>query len=141
MCLKVAILFSVPGEPVALGRARFSTVGGFARTYTPKESREYKQWVSTHAKRAFSWEPIANAVKLEVDIYKSIPKSFSKKKRAEAIRGERLPTGKPDTDNYLKGIKDALNGICYVDDAQVVVETVRKFYSDEPRAEIRVWEV
>nr|WP_238554466.1 RusA family crossover junction endodeoxyribonuclease [Geomicrobium sp. JCM 19038] len=76
-----------------------------------------------------------------VDIYRQIPKSLAKYKRALAIEGKLRPITKPDVDNYVKGIKDGLSGIIWQDDKQVVDLTVRKWYSDEPRAEVRVKEI
>ena len=51
-------------------------------------------------------------------------------------RGLIFPTKKPDTDNIAKAILDALNGLAYYDDAQVVNLEVQKRYSNEPRAEV-----
>ena len=51
-------------------------------------------------------------------------------------RGLILPTKKPDADNIAKAILDALNGLAYYDDAQVVHLEVQKRYSNEPRAEV-----
>jgi Holliday junction resolvase RusA-like endonuclease len=139
--MKITILFTVPGEPVAQGRPRFANRGSFVSVYDPKPSKDYKKYVALHARQAYAWSPIRGAVKMSVDVYKKMPKSFTKKQKEQALSGELLPIVKPDTDNYVKGIKDALNGICYMDDAQVVDESVRKFYSDEPRVEIGIWEV
>ena len=48
------------------------------------------------------------------------------------------PTRKPDFDNIGKIICDALNGIAYRDDAQIVDALVRKFYSDTPRVIVEI---
>ena len=48
------------------------------------------------------------------------------------------PTRKPDFDNIGKVICDALNGIAYRDDAQIVDALVRKFYSDTPRVIVEI---
>lgn len=64
--------------------------------------------------------------------YLSIPKSVSKKKRTAMLEGLIRPTKKPDHDNIGKIVCDALNGIAYRDDAQIVDSLVRKFYSDKP---------
>lgn len=77
---------------------------------------------------------------MTVDIYRGIPKSWSKTKQEQAERGIIKPTLKPDVDNYVKGIKDALNGIAYVDDSQVTVLLISKFYAREPRVEVKVEE-
>ena len=75
-------------------------------------------------------------LRAEIIAYFPIPKSTSKKKRDEMERGLILPTKKPDTDNIAKAILDALNGLAYYDDAQVVHLEVQKRYSNEPRAEV-----
>jgi Holliday junction resolvase RusA-like endonuclease len=75
---------------------------------------------------------------LFVDIYRPIPKSLSKKKRLEAIARTLRPTKKPDLDNLVKGIKDRMNKVFWHDDAQIVDMTVRKFYSENPRAVVKV---
>ena len=57
------------------------------------------------------------------------------------LLGELLPTVKSDLDNCLKSIMDALNGVAYEDDKQVVMATINKWYSEEPKAEIIIREV
>lgn len=78
---------------------------------------------------------------MKVDIIRAIPKSFSKKKRVEALDGLLRPVSKPDTDNYVKAIADALNGVCYVDDSQVVSVVANKWYGLNPRIEVVVEEL
>jgi Holliday junction resolvase RusA-like endonuclease len=46
------------------------------------------------------------------------------------------PTKKPDADNILKAVLDALNGLAYNDDSQIVSARIEKLYSDNPRVEI-----
>jgi Holliday junction resolvase RusA-like endonuclease len=132
------IQFTVYGEPVAQGRPKFSTVGGFPRAYDPAKSRDYKDYVrlaaSKHAPAALLEGPLGIAV----TAFRSTPKSFSQKKAAAAERGDILPVTKPDADNYLKGVKDALKGIIWKDDSQVVDAFVRKRYSARPRIEVKI---
>ena len=131
-------------EPVAQGRPRFSTAGGYARAYDPAKSRNYKQLLSLSAEEQLRQQGGAmldEPIFLSVRVYRSIPKSFSKKKQAQAERGELRPITKPDIDNYVKGIKDALNGICWRDDSLIIgyVEPFGKFYSSQPRIEVDVY--
>jgi Holliday junction resolvase RusA-like endonuclease len=45
---------------------------------------------------------------------------------------------KPDCSNLLRAVEDALKGVVYRDDSQLVDVVVRKRYSDAPGVEIRV---
>jgi Holliday junction resolvase RusA-like endonuclease len=63
-----------------------------------------------------------------------IPKSTSKKNRALMLEDKLLPTKKPDSDNIAKVICDALNGVAYGDDTQIVKLVVNKRYTaEEPK--------
>lgn len=84
--------------------------------------------------------PIEGPVALLVHAYKAIPVSWSKTDKAKALAGALLPTSKPDGDNYLKMVQDALNEIVWKDDSQVVDARVIKLYSDEPALRIEVRE-
>ena len=81
---------------------------------------------------------IESEIRLFLDIYRPIPKSISKNKREDAISGVLRPTKKPDLDNLVKGIKDGLSKVIWHDDAQILEMNVRKFYSENPRAVVKV---
>lgn len=66
------------------------------------------------------------------------PKSMSRKRQYQALMGEVRPTTKPDLDNLLKSVKDALNGVAYVDDSQIVTITAEKAYGEQPKTIIQV---
>lgn len=140
----MTIEFCVPGEPVGKGRPRFSRDG---HAYTPKKTSQYEDLVracymkrkceAVSGKESAFWEKGA-PVRMTVNSYYTIPKSASKKAREGMIAGEILPSKKPDCDNVLKAIADALNGIAYEDDAQIVECEVTKRYSDSPRVEVTI---
>lgn len=54
------------------------------------------------------------------------------------LDGQIRPTKKPDSDNILKAVADALNQVAYRDDKQIVDTQVRKFYSETPRTVISI---
>lgn len=123
--------FTIPGKAVAKQSFRYTRDGC---KYTDKEVKGYANWVRLcfkcaypeHLPSMFFEKPL----KVHIQAFFEIPKSYSKKKRELAIAGKIRPTVKPDTDNISKNIKDALNGIAYPDDKQVVSETIEKFYDD-----------
>lgn len=132
----MTVEFVVDGEPIAKGRPRFTMTG---RAYTPKRTHDYEKKV----KESYNGEMFPEDIPLEVhiDAYFQIPKSVSKKRHEEMRRGSIRPMKKPDADNIAKSICDALNGAAYADDKQVIRLVVDKWYSDVPRAEVKITEV
>lgn len=136
------IEFTIYGEPVAQGRPRAGkTFDGRPIVYDPAKSRDYKQYVRLAAMEHKPEKPLKGELEIEIDVYRAIPKSMPKYKRALALSGKFRPTTKPDVDNYAKSIKDGLSGIIWLDDKQVVSLTIRKWYSDTPRVELKIREL
>ncbi|GAB7387395.1 RusA family crossover junction endodeoxyribonuclease [Bacillaceae bacterium] len=135
------IQFTVYGEPVAQGRPRATSVNGYVRMYDPRKSRDYKDYVRLVASEHAPDKLIEGPIALWVRVYRPIPKDMSKKRRALAEQGKLRPTKKPDVDNYLKSIKDALKNVIWKDDSQVVRVIIDKFYSEKPRVEISIEEI
>ena len=129
---------TIEGKPEPQLRPRATRIGNSIRLYDPKTTTNYKNHVKLSAKQQWKGKPLECPLVVELDIYRQIPKSTSKKRRK--LMNERVirPTVKPDLSNYVKGIEDALSGIVYKDDSQIVDLIARKFYSDNPRVEIRV---
>ncbi|MFP3420680.1 RusA family crossover junction endodeoxyribonuclease, partial [Bacillus sp. SIMBA_154] len=92
------IAFTIYAEPVAQGRPRATTVNGMTRLYDPKKSRDFKSYVKLAASDHRPDQLLTGPLELKVKVYKSLLKSFSKKKAAEAERGELRPAKKPDVD-------------------------------------------
>ena len=181
------IEFTVPGVPVAKGRPKFSTRGGYAQAYTPSKTTKaeqhvaitfldgncaFSQLVDEHTKtilprrvldryksivqngeraqqttesgtnvgrdteRAAAIRDAGRTFGIAVTLrfWCAIPSGLSKRKR-EALNGQ-LCLKKPDIDNYVKLVLDALNGIAWEDDNAVASIAASKGYSFEPRTEV-----
>lgn len=131
----------VPGKPVPQGRPRFTRKGNFVSTYDPKPSADYKKRVKRFASKIQIDDLLSGELEVEVLIFKETLKSFNKTKQIDAEARILRPITKPDADNYAKGILDALKGIVWKDDGQVVDLIARKYYSAEPRVEIYIREL
>lgn len=128
--------FSIPGMPVAWARAGKAR-GGFS--YTPAKQRNYGEIVRFAASAAMAGRaPAEGEVELIVSVRLPIPASWSRKKQAEAAVGRIRPGKKPDWDNAGKIISDAMNGIVYRDDAQIVEARISKHYDTHPRVDVLV---
>jgi Holliday junction resolvase RusA-like endonuclease len=134
------IKFTVYGDPIAQGRPKFTTVSGHAKAYDPKKSRSYKSIVYGEALKVKPAVPFEKPLEVTIKIFRFIPKSFSQKKRKLAENCVIRPTTKPDVSNVCKSIEDALNGLIWKDDSQIVHLVVQKFYGEVPRVEIEVSE-
>ena len=135
------IHFTVEGAPKAKARHRSYINDGRINTYTPMTTSAWEQYIKLvagpHAPRNLFEGPIS----LQCIFYMPIPKSWSKKKQHQASIHSIQPTVKPDVDNMLKLVKDALNGVIWKDDKQVVHVNARKLYSQDPRTEIFIEEI
>lgn len=127
------IRFFVPGKPQGKGRPRAAKRGKFVRMYTPEATVNYESTVRLFASQAMAGRPpMTGPMMVVMSIMLPIPASWSKRKRAQAIAGQVLPTTKPDTDNVIKAVYDAINGVVWVDDVQVVDEHTTKRYGVQP---------
>ena len=109
-------------------RPRFNTKTG--RAFTSNQTINYENWI----KQCYieqSNKLLQGPIRARIEIYYSVPKSYSKRK-IEAIKNyEDYPMKKPDCDNVVKIVLDSLNKIAYDDDKQVVELTVLKRWTFE----------
>jgi Holliday junction resolvase RusA-like endonuclease len=133
----------VYGAPVPKGRPRLSTINGQARAFTPSKTRRYEDLIRLEAGRVMEGrDQLQGPSWVRILAYMQTPQAIAKHKSKgpAAEAGELRPTTKPDVDNFAKVI-DALNGIVWRDDSQVVELTVSKFYSTRPRLEVTASEL
>lgn len=135
------ICFTVNGAPKGKGRPRFARSGNRIITYTPPETVDYENVVKAAAMQAMRGrKPVDMPCEVRIMAVFPIPKSWSAAKKSQARLERILPAKKPDADNIIKIICDALNGIAWRDDSQVVRAFVSKCYDDKPRVEVTVME-
>lgn len=127
----------IPCTPVAKGRPRLSKWG----TYTPKKTADYEayvqeMWMQQHGNKQPSQKPLQADITFEFEP----PKSYAKTMRKRCI-DEIWHVKKPDADNLIKAVTDALNGLAYVDDSQIVYMVVQKRYGEKARTVIEFTEL
>lgn len=130
---------TIYGTPIAQPRARATVFAGHARLYTPKHAvSEFKAAIRQEAGGMFS-EPLSGPIGVSVECVFPRPKSMVWKTRPMP-RAHHLK--KPDVDNVLKAILDALKSIAWRDDTQVVVCSITKCIGagdEQPRTEVQLW--
>lgn len=128
-------VFVVYGSPVAQGRPRFFRRGNFVGAYDPDKSRDWKRTVMAQALEQLGGQAEIHDGPLTLKLFFHLPRPKSLPKKVQHH------IKKPDADNLAKAIKDALRGVVYRDDSQIVALEVRKAYGDPPRVLIGVEEI
>jgi len=148
----VRLEFRIPGEGVPKLRARHAQIRGRSMAFTPKKVVDFENRVrlcADEAVRQFHAEQLAQgrterswpteaAVRVLITSYRLVPASFSHARRAAALAGLIFPTSRPDRSNLAKTVEDGLEGIVYVNDAQIVDGRDVKMYGEEAFTQVEV---
>jgi len=132
------MIIIVKGDPK--GKARPRVTRGGQHTYTPGATKDYEKLIQVSFRQQ-NGQKKEGYLSAGIKAYFKIPKSYSKKKRQDALDNKIMPDKKPDIDNIAKCILDALNGLAYEDDKQIVYLVISKWYSEEPRVEVNISEL
>ena len=144
------ITLKIPGVPIAKARPRFSRLKnrsddqkpGGVRTYNPKENeeRDFANQALEQIRQQGYMSVIAKGMPLRVScwFYMPIPASSTKKFRVRCLTETVYHVKKPDADNLVKLVKDALNRVAWHDDSQVAIVRGMKIYGAEPRTVVLI---
>jgi Holliday junction resolvase RusA-like endonuclease len=134
------IYLTIDGRPTGKGRPRLGKSG---RVYTPKDTKLAETvvidaWVNAGSPRCED-----GPLRMEVELVVARPKGHYKRDGQLSAEGLRhpLPRRKPDVDNALKLVMDALNGRAYRDDVDIVDARVIRRWADQrfESTTVRVW--
>lgn len=106
---------TVFGEVLGKPRPRVTRHGA----YTPRKFVDYEERIADEFRKQLP-KPLEGAVSLKLTVQRELPKSRPKKTASEP------DTFRPDLDNILKLVMDALNGVAYLDDKQVTSAQAEK---------------
>ena len=127
------IKFVIPGPAQAKQRPRVNRNTG--RVYTPSATHKYEKLV----KESYGDNPCFEDQFISIKIlFKfEVPKSYSKKKRSEALAGNLRPT-KADIDNYIKSVLDGLNKVAFLDDRYIFSIEASKIFAEEAETIVEI---
>lgn len=141
-----SLTFHIDCDPRGQGRPRFRVLAGHVHPYKAAEDVAWEKAI----RQAFVDEALTDKhwpmrsekpVGVYVRAIQPVAASMSKKRREQILNYEIIPTKKPDLDNIVKSVLDALNKIAWKDDTQVVSITAAKLHGERPGLTVRVWEV
>lgn len=122
------IRFIVTGKPIGKQRPRFTKAG---RCYTPNETKDYENRIRQAYITASNNFKFENGVQIVVRAYY---------RKAKSNKSDFVNI-KPDIDNVIKSVLDALNGIAYDDDKQICSVIGHKAWAkSEPFIEVEIYE-
>lgn len=125
----------IPGEPVAKERPRRDKKGNF---YTPKKTQVFEQVCSLAYGNKHFFE--GNKLKVSILFKFKIPKSYTKRDKEKALRGEIRPS-KKDLDNCIKAVLDGLNGKAWKDDRYIHELLASKIFADKSEIIVEIEEI
>lgn len=130
------IEFWVDGIPQTKGSTRAFMLKGKRFPIVTNDNPKNKAWarrVTIAARNAMSigdFEKIEGPVKLHLTFFVSQPKR---------VKHSLAPsTTRPDLDKMVRSVGDALEGVCYQQDAQIAGISAAKFYSHRPGVQVTV---
>jgi len=141
------ISFFVPGVPATAGSKR-----GFVNpkngrviiTESCKKSKPWRERVMSCARDVYDGPVLQGPIFLEIQFHMPRPRShFGTGKRANVLKDSAplYHTNKPDRTKMLRALEDALTGVIWRDDTQVVGGEVSKVYAATPGAFVLIREI
>lgn len=117
-------------------RPRAAIIGGHARIFTPKTTEAYEKEIRIAWIKQNGNVPEEYPMRARIYFGLPIPKSETKKNKVLMLARKVFPTKKPDLDNMAKAVLDALNGVAYKDDCQIVTMLSKKNYAEVPYVKV-----
>ena len=128
-----SVTFQVPGKPQGKARARTfrNPATGKSMSMTPENTVLYENLIKDRYLNQCRGMYLERGTPVTLRLVARFlpPKSTSKKRKLDMVEGRELPLKKPDMDNIVKVVADALNGVAYHDDTQIVYVYAKKAYS------------
>lgn len=113
--------FVLPYPPSANAYWRSIVIKGSVRVLVSKDAKQYKERAGMIARRLFP-TPLKGPIGIQLRVYR--------------------PEKRGDLSNRIKVLEDALSGIAYDDDSQIV--EIRAYRHDSPRdgkVEVSIWQL
>ncbi|CDA16100.1 MAG: RusA family crossover junction endodeoxyribonuclease [Clostridia bacterium] len=131
--------FEIPGKIIGKGRPRLNSYTG--AVYTPTRTKDYENLVMQYFMIKYpKFKQLEGRVSVEIVANFEVPKSTKKQDKILMLENKINPIKKPDIDNIVKIILDAMNEIAFKDDTQITKLNVEKKYSETESVFVKIEE-
>jgi Holliday junction resolvase RusA-like endonuclease len=121
---------------------RHNQTGRIMVTDASKRSKPWQALVAAAGYEAMAHRDLLTGpLDVQIAFYQPRPKThYGTGRNAGHVRSSApaFPTGRPDVLKLARGVEDALTGVCWRDDAQIIREAISKRYGEPARAEIAI---
>ena len=132
--------FTILGEIKTKGRPRCCLINGRPHIYTPRETQEYEEHIKySYLNQSENWQKqpyFSKDIALSLRIRAIFKPSIANAKKWAKLGSYPNCTKHKDIDNICKVVMDALNGVMYEDDKQIVELVGTKTYGEIERIEV-----
>jgi len=138
--------FEVIGNPAPAGSKKAFVIRGrpIVVDASGEAGRVWRAMLQDRALQAVSeshWSLTRSPILLNLMFFKPRPKSHYNSKGDIKPNTPAFPVGKPDLTKLVRAVEDALTGIIWHDDAQIVEQKVSKHWGETPYVHIAVTEL
>ena len=131
--------FEVPGKIIGKGRPRLNSYTG--QVYTPTRTKDYENLITQYFMLKYPrFKPFEGRVSVEITASFEVPKSTKKSDKNLMLENKLNPLKKPDIDNIVKIILDAMNECAFKDDTQITILAVEKKYAQSESIYVKIEE-
>lgn len=140
------IAFELHGKPATQGSKRAYTYrkqGGGIGARVEEHGKHFKSWralVVDAATEAYDGDPVKGPMVLTVRIIRQRPAShFGTGRNVNNLKPSAIyakPVQRPDSLKICRGIEDALSGVVWVDDSQIIRHVITKEFGPRDRTDV-----
>lgn len=129
------IIFEIHSLPKAQKQTKFAR----GHTYDPsKKEKELVRWqIMPYAPK----QPFEGAVEVDITFFMPIPKGTSCVLMKQMINNVMYHVKRPDIDNLSYLVVNAMKGLIYDDDSQIVDLHLHKRFSETPKTVVKIMEL
>ena len=130
---ELILSLTIPMQPIPKARPR--VVG--KHTYTPKRTKDAEAIVATHVSSKYKGEILPDPIGVSIIFIHKRPKN---------LKGtDRVPKStRPDGDNLVKLVTDAIEGVVYRNDGQICYWHIEDWYGkpkESPFVDLKVYKI